>query len=64
VSSPDLQVKTGSRLQTTGVVAFAKGLPFSKVQVGKQSIGYHRVQVKSTYLADAKAAMRGLVANL
>src|SRR3546814_3375365 len=25
--------------QTTGVVAFAKGQPFSKVQVGKQTIG-------------------------
>ncbi len=30
--------------QTTGVVAFAKGLPFSKVQVGKQTINGHRVQ--------------------
>jgi hypothetical protein len=32
--------------QTTGVVALAKGLPFSKLQVGKQTINGHRVQVK------------------
>jgi cellulose biosynthesis protein BcsQ len=48
--------------QTTGVVAFAKGLPFSKVQVGKQSINGHRVQVKKDYLDNAKTAMEGLVA--
>jgi cellulose biosynthesis protein BcsQ len=50
--------------QTTGVVAFAKGLPFSKVQVGKQSINGHRVQVKKDYLDNANDAMKGLVAYL
>ena len=50
--------------QTTGVVAFAKGLPFSKVQVGKQTINGHRVQVKSDYLINANQAMQGLVAYL
>lgn len=50
--------------QTTGVVAFAKGQPFSKVQVGKQTIGGHRVQVKGEYLTNAKAAMKTLVAKL
>jgi cellulose biosynthesis protein BcsQ len=50
--------------QTTGVVAFAKGQPFSKVQVGKQTIGGHRVQVKGEYLTNAKSAMSGLVAKL
>lgn len=50
--------------QTTGVVAFAKGLPFSKVQVGKQKINGHRVQVKLEYLDNAKEAMDGLVACL
>src|SRR5690606_32059040 len=47
--------------QTTGVVAFAKGLPFSKVQVGKQSINGHRVQVKKDYLENAKEAMENMV---
>lgn len=50
--------------QTTGVVAFAKGLPFSKVQVGKQTINGHRVQVKDEYLENAKKAMEELVARL
>lgn len=50
--------------QTTGVVAFAKGLPFSKVTVGKQSINGHRVQVKDDYLKNAKDAIDELVARL
>lgn len=50
--------------QTTGVVAFAKGLPFSKVQVGLQSIGKHRVQVNGERLNDCKKAMEELVSNL
>jgi cellulose biosynthesis protein BcsQ len=50
--------------QTTGVVAFAKGLPFSKVQVGKQSINGHRVQVKADYLKNARDAMSDLVSRL
>jgi cellulose biosynthesis protein BcsQ len=50
--------------QTTGVVAFAKGLPFSKVQVGKQSIVGHRVQVKDEYLQNARQAMKTLVSKL
>jgi hypothetical protein len=35
--------------QTTGVVAFARGLPFSKLSAGKQDIGGHRVQVREDY---------------
>ena len=50
--------------QTTGVVAFAKGLPFSKVQVGKQTINGHRVQVKDEYLTNARDAMDELVSRL
>lgn len=50
--------------QTTGVVAFAKGLPFSKLQVGKQTINGHRVQVKDEYLGNAKVAMDELVSRL
>jgi hypothetical protein len=50
--------------QTTGVVAFAKGLPFSILPVGKQSINGHRVQVKQDYLTNAQSAMNQLVARL
>jgi cellulose biosynthesis protein BcsQ len=35
--------------QTTGVVAFAKGLPFAELSSGKQDIGGHRVQVREDY---------------
>ncbi|WP_337639607.1 ParA family protein [Bilophila wadsworthia] len=44
--------------QTTGVVAFAKGLPFSKVTAKKQSIGDYRVQVKKEYLDNCKKALK------
>lgn len=50
--------------QTTGVIAFAKGLPFSKVQVGLQSIGKHRVQVKADYLENCKSSIAELVSKL
>src|SRR5262249_14824103 len=50
--------------QTTGVVAFAKGLPFSKLQAGKQSINGHRVQVKQDYLDNSKLSLEGLVSHL
>lgn len=50
--------------QTTGVIAFAKGLPFSKVQVGKQSINGHRVQVKEEYLVNARKAIETITAHL
>lgn len=50
--------------QTTGVIAFAKGLPFSKVKVGKQSIGTHRVQVKREYLDNSKSNIEQLVTRL
>ena len=50
--------------QTTGVVAFAKGLPFSKVEVGKQTIGGHRVQVNRDYLNNSKRAIEMLVDKL
>jgi cellulose biosynthesis protein BcsQ len=50
--------------QTTGVIAFAKGLPFSQVRPGKQAISSHRVQVKREYLENARDAMDSLVAFL
>jgi hypothetical protein len=50
--------------QTTGVVAFAKGLPFSKLVAGKQSINGHRVQVKQEYLTNSIESIEGLVTHL
>jgi cellulose biosynthesis protein BcsQ len=50
--------------QTTGVVAFAKGLPFSKLQAGKQTINGHRVQVKQEYLTNSIYSIETLVAHL
>jgi cellulose biosynthesis protein BcsQ len=47
--------------QTTGVVAFAKGLPFSKLKSGKQSINGHRVQVKQEYLQNSIDALEHMV---
>lgn len=49
---------------TTGVVAFAKGLPFSEVKIGKQSVNGHRVQVKKDYLDNAIEAMDEMVDHL
>lgn len=50
--------------QTTGVVAFAKGLPFSHLPVGKQTIGGHRVQVRADYRQNSIDAINDLVAML
>jgi cellulose biosynthesis protein BcsQ len=50
--------------QTTGVVAFAKGLPFSKLRSGKQAINGHRVQVKQDYLDNCIESIDALVSNL
>ncbi len=50
--------------QTTGVVAFAKGLPFSELRVGKQTINGHRVQVKQEYLDNSKTEIERLVDRL
>jgi cellulose biosynthesis protein BcsQ len=50
--------------QTTGVVAFAKGLPFSDLPAGKQKINGHRVQVKQEYLDNSREEIRKLVDRL
>jgi len=50
--------------QTTGVVAFARGCPFSRLAAGKQNIGGHRVQVKEAYRLDALKAINNLVDKL
>lgn len=50
--------------QTTGVVAFAKGLPFSRLTTGRQSVNGQRVDIKGDYLDNARSAMAALVAKL
>lgn len=50
--------------QTTGVVAFARGCPFSKLEAGKQNIGGHRVQVKEEYRRNCVKAIDDLVGKL
>ena len=50
--------------QTTGVIAFAKGLPFIKVKAGKQSINNHRVQVKQEYLNNSISEIKKLVSHI
>lgn len=49
---------------TTGVVAFAKGQPFSQVKVGKQTVNGRRVQVKGEYLENARSALESTVQRL
>lgn len=49
---------------TTGVVAFARGCPFSVMQTGKLTISGHRVQVKPEYREQALKAIDGIVAKL
>jgi hypothetical protein len=50
--------------QTTGVVAFAKGCPISRLPAGKQDIGGHRVQVKEDYRRDCASAVNQIAAKL
>lgn len=50
--------------QTTGVVAFAKGLPFSQLRSGKQTINTHRVQVKEDYRQQVMSSVNAMVAML
>ena len=50
--------------QTTGVVAFAKGLPFSRLKAGKQNIGGHRVEVNEPYRQNCLAAIDAMAAKL
>lgn len=49
--------------QTTGVVAFARGCPFSKLEAGKQNIGGHRVQVKEDYRQNCLKAIDEMIAK-
>ena len=50
--------------QTTGVVAFAKGYPISKLLSGKQDIGSHQVQVREDYRLNCLEAVDELTSYL
>jgi len=50
--------------QTTGVVAFAKGQPFSLVRAGKQTVNGRHVQIKQDYLDNCKISLESLVTKL
>jgi cellulose biosynthesis protein BcsQ len=50
--------------QTTGVVAFARGCPISRLQAGKQDIGGHRVQVRESYRQACQIAVDDVVERL
>lgn len=48
---------------TTGVVAFARGCPFSTMKTGKLQISGHRVEVKSEYRKQALEAIDAAVSK-
>lgn len=50
--------------QTTGVVAFAQGQPFSKVSKGKHQINDQDIQIKDEYLSNCLNAIDDLVCKL
>lgn len=50
--------------QTTGVVAFAEGKPFSKLRTGKHLIAGRETQVSNQYLKNCVDAMNDVVSRL
>ncbi len=50
--------------QTTGVVAFAQGLPFTKMVSGTYQLPGRDVQVRADYLKNCIDAMKNLIAKL
>ncbi|HDR9202752.1 TPA: ParA family protein [Burkholderia vietnamiensis] len=50
--------------QTTGVVAYAKGLPFSKLRTGRLDIGGHRVRVDPEMRQNCIDAIDALVSRI
>ncbi len=50
--------------QTTGVVAFAQGLPFTKMHAGRYQMPGREVQVRADYLQNCIDAINGMVAKL
>lgn len=63
-SKPEKGIVDVRDFQTTGVVAFARGCPFSTMPTGKLTIAGHRVQVKPEYRDQALQAIDDVVAKL
>lgn len=63
-SNPDDGLISVRDFQTTGVVAFARGCPFSKMKSGKLSINGQRVQVKMENLKNVRTAIEELVKKI
>jgi hypothetical protein len=63
-NSPDRGTVEIRDFQTTGIVAFARGCPISRLQAGKQDIGGHRVQVKEDYRMNCMDAVDEMVRRL
>lgn len=60
---PDSNVEIRD-FQTTGVVAFAQGIPFTRLRAGKHQLPGREVQVKADYLQNCIDAMNDLVNKL
>lgn len=60
-SSVDEGIISMRDFQTTGVVAFARGCPFNKMESKKYSIGSKRVRVEKEYLENMRNNMKILV---
>lgn len=61
VSDSNVEIRD---FQTTGVVAFAQGIPFTRLKAGKHQLPGREVQVKSDYLTNCIDAMNELVNKL
>lgn len=63
-STPEEGIISVRDFQTTGVVSFARGCPFTQVRHGKLTINGKRVQVKREYLENANAAIQNVVDHI
>jgi hypothetical protein len=63
-NTPDRGTVNIRDFQTTGVVAFARGCPISRLQSGKQDIDGHRVQVREDYRMNCTNAVNELMRQL
>lgn len=61
VSDSNVEIRD---FQTTGVVAFAQGIPFTRLRAGKHQLPGREVQVKADYLQNCIDAMNELVSKL
>lgn len=58
--NPDKGMISIRDFQTAGIVAFARGCPFSKMKSGRLTINGQRTQVKKEYLANVTEAVKEL----